>query len=114
MLRIASVMALVLLSAGSALRAEEAIRIDPVKAAQLRRLEPLTVDKVEVFVEAGQLTRAQADLVEKNISGGKLNLPESAIGAEPSRRVRIEPAPVVAARNPYAGATDKLSPEDRD
>lgn len=74
------------------------VTIDPAKAEQLRRLEPLTPEKVDVFVDAGQLTTAQADYVKKYIRDGKLALPESAIGSEAPRRVEgpIAPPPPIA------------------
>jgi hypothetical protein len=71
------------------------VTIDPAKAEQLRRLEPLTAEKIDVFVDAGQLTAAQADFVKRNIRDGKLVIPESSIGAEAPRRVEpVGPAPV--------------------
>ncbi|MGD0090713.1 MAG: hypothetical protein ABSE73_12405 [Planctomycetota bacterium] len=92
----------------------EGVTIDPAKAAQLKRLEPLSAAKVDVYVEFGQLTPAQAALVKQCIgAGGKLNLPDSAIAAEPPR-VRLQPAPVApaAAASPYP-ADSGLSAEDR-
>lgn len=70
------------------------VTIDAAKAEQLRRLEPLTTDKVDVFVDAGQLTPTQAEYVKKNIRDGKLVIPESAIGTEAPRRVEVPAAPV--------------------
>lgn len=108
------------------LRAEETVRIDPAKAAQLQRLEPLTAAKVDVFVDSGQLTPAQADLVKRSIgAGGKLALPESVIGAEPARRLvappqfsraPAPPPPQVSAgsaRGPYASFNYDFSGDDR-
>lgn len=107
------------LCALSTAQGEETVRIDPAKASQLRRLEPLTADKVDVFVEAGQLTRAQAELVKRSIgASGKLALPASAIGAEPARHP-VTPLPVentvptAGAKNPYAPMNYKLSADDR-
>jgi hypothetical protein len=61
----------------------ETPKIDPAKVAQLQRLEPLTVDKVNIFVESGQLTKIQAAYIKKHISeNGQLALPASAIGVE--------------------------------
>src|SRR5436190_1783700 len=115
MLRLSLAVCLVLLSTTIVSRAEDAVLIDPAKVAQLHRLEPLTTDKVDVFVEAGQLTRAQADLVKRNIAGGRLILPESAVGAEPARRrAPVEAVAAPAARNPYANIDNKLSAEDRE
>jgi len=66
----------------------ENVTIDPAKAAQLRRLEPLSAAQVDVFVDAGQLTPAQAAFVKQCIGpGGKLNLPASAVGPEQPRPV---------------------------
>lgn len=79
----------------------ESVTVDPAKAAQLKRLEPLTAAKIAVFVEAGQLTPMQAALVKKHLSAdGKLNLPASAIAPEPPRP---PPGPAAAASSVLEG-----------
>ncbi|HEY3321127.1 MAG TPA: hypothetical protein VGP72_11725 [Planctomycetota bacterium] len=106
----------------SALRAEEPVLIDSNKAAQLRRLEPLTTDKINVFREAGQLTNRQAEFIRKHVTAdGKLALPESAIGREPVRVAPPPPAPagretrvVQSSTNPYARFNYNLSAAERD
>jgi len=113
------------LGLAAALRAEESVRIDPAKAAQLQRLEPLTAAKVDVFVDSGQLTPAQADLVKRSIgAGGRLALPSGVIGAEPARAPAApppisrapappsSPAPAASPRNPYASFNYNLSGEE--
>ena len=103
--------------------------------AQLRRIEPLTADKVQVFVEAGQLTGAQAELVKRYIDrNGQLQLPANVIA--PERRAAPPPppssgpraAPPTPARepatvrettskrdaNPYAAFGYALSANDRE
>ena len=85
------VLSAILFLCGHRVEASERVVIDATKAAQLKRLEPLTSDKLAVFVEAGQLTKAQAELVRKHIGrDGRLNLPPDAIGREAA-------APVVEA-----------------
>ena len=65
------------------LRAEETPTIDPAKADQLRRLEPLTAEKIELFVESGRLTATQANYIRKHIGpNGQLALPDAAIVPE--------------------------------
>jgi hypothetical protein len=91
--------------------------IDPSKAAQLHRLEPLNDDKIDVFVQSGQLSRAQADYVRRHIGPkGTLELPEGAVAPEAPRRiVRDDPPPAVQQPgSPYAGFGYKLSDADRD
>ena len=88
--------------------------IDPAKVAQLTRLEPLTPDKVDVFVEAGQLTPEQAAYVKRYIGpGGKLTLPADAVAVEP-RRMPPAPAPATPAvgTNPYAAFHYRLTVAD--
>lgn len=74
---------LIALSASRSLHAGESVRVDPAKVEQLRRLEPLTPDKVKIFVDSGQLTERQAELVVKYIDkNGALALPDWLIGHE--------------------------------
>ena len=91
--------------------AEETLVIDPAKAAQLRRMEPLTNDKVNVFVEAGQLTPTQAEFVKRHIgAGGKLALPQAAIAPEPRRAVlNTAPQPVPSRQAPPSPAAPPAS-----
>ena len=101
---------------GSAAAADAAPIIDPAKAAQLKRLEPLTSEKIDVFVEAGQLTRPQADYVKKAISpSGELMLSESAVGPEMPRVAAPQVVRQMAANpDPYASFGYTLSGADRD
>ncbi|MCY3021290.1 MAG: hypothetical protein NTW87_19930 [Planctomycetota bacterium] len=103
--------------------AGEKVTIDPAKAAQLKRLEPLNAAKIDVFVDAGQLTPAQAVLVKQYVNAqGALNLPPDAIAPEPARQPAPEPArqpapeptrqPAVEPAEPAAGSG--LSAADRD
>lgn len=102
------------------LSAEETLTIDPAKVAQLKRLEPLTAQKVEVFVEAGRLTLAQAALVKKHINPrGELQLPEAAVAPDrpraAERRVNpTEPPREGAIGGPYAELGYQLEPVDRE
>lgn len=96
----------------------ESVSIDPAKAAQLRRLEPLSAAKVDVFVDAGQLTPAQAALVKQCIGpGGKLNLPVAAVAPEPPR-ARSQPSgtavPALAPVTAPAPVDIGLSAQDRE
>ncbi|HYF51268.1 MAG TPA: hypothetical protein VEJ63_17775 [Planctomycetota bacterium] len=124
-----SVSLTLLMFAIGTLRAEDTPLIDPVKVSQLQRLEPLTGDKVDVFVESGQLTKAQADWVKKHIGpNGQLALPASSIAAEarpaqPVAGLRADvapPAPAAAAaeggkrRGVYADFDYRLKPSDRE
>lgn len=85
--------------AHSAARSEDAVRVDPAKVQQLKRLEPLTPDKVKVFIESGRLTERQAELVIKHIDkNGRLELPDWLIGTEPV--AAPVPRPVEAAPRP--------------
>jgi len=86
---------LMLLAAPHSL-AQDATRISPAKVAQLQRLEPLTPDKVRIFVESGQLTEKQMRLVVQHIDkNGKLALPDFLVG-EPLRSATAPPSPVRA------------------
>jgi hypothetical protein len=123
-----TILALAVLTAAAF--AEETPTISPAKAAQLRRLEPLTADKVDVFVEAGQLTKEQAAYVKKHIGpGGQLALPDAAVS--PERQAAPPPVPAVApaesappaerretrstnSRDPYANFDYRLKPSDQD
>src|SRR5438552_13079578 len=89
------------------------VTIDAAKAEQLRRLEPLTAEKIDVFVDAGQLTAAQAAFVKKNIRDGKLAIPDSAIGAEAPRRVEPVPAEPPPPARPVARAESDVYAEFR-
>jgi hypothetical protein len=61
----------------------ESVTIDPTIAAQLGRIQPLTAPMVQAFVDAHQLTPAQAAVVKQYIGpDGKLSLPSSAIGPQ--------------------------------
>ena len=83
--------------------------IDPAKAAQLKRLEPLTPEKIDVFVDAGQLSPEQAAFVKTHIGAdGRLALPETAIAGEPLPRPAgppeniarpVDPSPPAAVRS---------------
>ncbi|MFH0939859.1 MAG: hypothetical protein V1899_11375 [Planctomycetota bacterium] len=105
-----------------ALQAEETPIIDPAKAEQLRRLEPLTAEKIEIFVESGQLTAAQADYIKKHIGhGGQLALPDAAIAPErktvPVRRDVSDTAQRVASAvssGPYTEFNYKFSGDERE
>lgn len=112
--KIIPLLAFVLVLTLPALSAERGcgvIFIDPAKAAQLKRLEPLNDAKIDVFVESGQLTRAQAELVRYCIDrSGKLNLPDSNIALEPPRR-RAPPSPPARIAS---APDDGLGLEDRD
>ena len=92
--------------------------IDPAKAAQLQRLEPLTPEKIDVFVEAGKLTPVQAEYVKKHIGpNGQLALPDASVAPEPVAPVVAAPAAPgggVLLDDPYAGFNYSLSPEDRE
>lgn len=81
--------------------ASEAVRIDPAKVEQLKRLEPLTPDKVKIFTDSGQLSERQAELVVKHIDkNGTLSLPERLIGKEVASTpapARSQPAPLPSA-----------------
>ena len=124
-----SLLAFILL--GSVVSAEETPVIDPAKAAQLRRLEPLTADKINVFVEAGQLTARQAEFVKRHIGpDGTLALPAGAIAPEAPRRpaapppasvpapsaATSAPAPttVAAGENPYTVFNYRMPAADQD
>jgi hypothetical protein len=102
------------------LRAEETLTVDPAKVAQLKRLEPLTAEKVEIFVQAGRLTQAQAALVKKHIGPkGQLELPEAAVAPERPRPLArrenpTEPPREGAISGPYAEFRYQLEPVDRE
>ena len=109
-------LALVVCCCTVALRAEETVSIDPAKAAQLRRLEPLTAEKLDVFVESGQLTAEQAAYVKRHIGpDGQLALPAEAIAPEnkiPAEEPR-ERAPKPPA-GPYADFNYKLDSREQE
>jgi hypothetical protein len=120
MLRFFPVLLLALVCGGAL--AQETPTISPAKVLQLQRLEPLNAAKVDVFVESGQLTQAQAEYVKKHIGPqGQLALPDAAIAEERAAapvRER-EPAPkAVAAKSgradPYAEFNYKLARADQD
>ncbi|MBI3828029.1 MAG: hypothetical protein HY291_00840 [Planctomycetes bacterium] len=91
---------LTLLAAGRNLRAAETVRVDPAKVEQLRRLEPLTPDKVKIFVDSGQLTERQSELVVKYIDkNGTLALPDWLIGREAPPAAPAGPAAPAAVRH---------------
>jgi len=78
--------------------AQDATRISPAKVAQLQRLEPLTPDKVQIFVESGQLTEKQMRLVVQHIDkDGKLALPDFLIGEEARPAAALPPPPPIRA-----------------
>lgn len=57
------------------------VRVPPAKVAQLKRMEPLTQEKVKVLFEAGQLDDAQYILVLRCIGkDGKLNITPEHVG----------------------------------
>jgi len=96
--------------------------IDIDRVSQLQRLEPLTADKIDIFLQARQLTPAQAELVRKHLTpDGKLALPPGAIayGAPPPAPARAaQAAPVPRepelSRDPYAIYNYKPSDADRE
>ncbi len=66
------------------------VRIAPAKVAQLKRMEPLSMEKVKVLMESGQLDPDQADVVLKALQpDGSLKLPDTNIGAEMPVRVEM-------------------------
>ncbi|MCZ7648469.1 MAG: hypothetical protein M5U26_24950 [Planctomycetota bacterium] len=74
------------------------VQISPEKVAQLKRVEPLSAEKLEIFVASGALSGAQRDLVLKHLDGnGQLNLPPKYQGIEPA-----PPPPAAAPRTPVA------------
>lgn len=76
---------------GGALWAEEP-RVLPNVVQQLKRMEPLTDQKIQIFVEAGRLTPAQADLVRQYTEQGVLNLPAERVGAaQPVQAATVRP-----------------------
>jgi len=107
MFRHAIAAALLVLAAAFAVCGAETITIDPAKAAQLKRLEPLSAAKIDVFVEAGQLSAAQAAFVKQHLGAdGKLNLPPEAIAAEPPSQPAA--APAAPAGSGLSGADSQL------
>ena len=108
---------LFLVLSGSAIHAEE-VRVPPSVVQQLKRMEPLTPQKIQVFVDAKRLTPLQAALVLRNMPQGVLNLPADRIGVPtppvtpvaPLTPVVATPAPVSAAALPRlpGGALDVL------
>jgi hypothetical protein len=107
-----------------AVLAQETPVISPTKASQLQRLEPLTPEKVDVFVESGQLTAAQAEYVKKHIGPeGQLALPEASVAEERGRAAREPevrqptvkpPAEKAAKADPYADFDYRLKRADQD
>ncbi|GMV83512.1 MAG: hypothetical protein AMXMBFR7_46960 [Planctomycetota bacterium] len=79
-------------------RAQDLI-VAPEKVAQLKRVEPLSADKLNIFVTAGAISASQRDLLLKHIDAqGRLNLPERYQGPEPAPApLESRPAPVEAA-----------------
>ena len=85
------------------------VRIDSSKVAQLKRLEPLTPEKVRIFLDSGQLDNHPVELVVKHIDKqGILSIPAANVGAEEPpldtrSAARLEIPPLV---EPPANATD--------
>lgn len=82
-----------------AVSAEEIV-VPPDVVQQLKRLEPLTPEKIQVFVDAGVLTPKQAALVLRNMPQGVLNLPADRIGVPSTPAVPA--APIAPAAPPAA------------
>jgi len=77
---------------------------------QLKRLEPLTPAKIQVFVDAGQLTPLQAALVLRHMPGGVLKLPANRIGVPTTTVVPVAPvAPVAPAPVEPANTLPRLA-----
>jgi hypothetical protein len=120
MLRII-ICSVIMLACGAAFSQETPI-ISPAKAAQLQRLEPLTPDKIDVFVEAGQLTAEQAAYVKRHIGPqGQLALPDASIVDDRREPAPRDPRPVDKPRedkgvraSPYADFNYRLSRADQD
>ena len=84
--------------------AEDAM-LDPAKIAQLHRLEPISPAILKAFVDAGQLSQAQADYITRNLTpDGKLVLAD---GAPPA------PAPQVQAPQPPPMSPPPPPPQPR-
>ena len=92
--------AVLVLASSAALYGQEVIqvaKVDPAKVAQLKRLEPLSPEKVQIFVEAGQLDPRQADTIKRFIdANGVLNLPPELVGVEAAPQPQPAPQPPVA------------------
>lgn len=89
--------------------AAEVERIQPDKAAQLKRLEPLNAEKIRIFTEAGQLSPAQAELVRRFVGAdGVLRLPDSHIGAPLAAPPAAPPAMAVPLSRRPDGSIDVL------
>jgi hypothetical protein len=82
-----------LLLGACVLFAEEPVFLPPAKVAQLKRMEPLNYEKLEVFLQAGQLSRAQVDLARRFIGAdGTLNLPAQYVVEQPAAPPAIQTA----------------------
>ena len=69
------------------------VAIDTAKVEQIHRLEPLSPDKVDIFVQAGQLTDEQADFVKLHIDEQGRFVPPAAAAPAPAPRAPVEPPP---------------------
>lgn len=85
------------------------VTIEPAKVEQIHRLEPLSPEKVDIFVQAGTLTDEQADYVKQNIDaqgrfapkGGSAPVPKAPTPAAPPQPLPAEPpVPPEPARPP--------------
>ena len=76
------------------------VTIEPAKIEQIHRLEPLSPEKVDIFVQAGTLTDEQADYVKQNIDEQGRFVPNGGAAAPAKGPVPATPPQPVPAQPP--------------
>ncbi len=86
------------------------VTIEPAKVEQIHRLEPLSPEKVDIFVQAGTLTEEQADYVKQNIDDQGRFAPKGGAVATPAPKSPA-PAPQPEPKAPPAPPEPPRPPE---